>query len=202
MDAEASRSLLSKPPSEVALCLLGGLLTHQSADGAVSVRLTEVESYGGKSDPASHAYRGRTPRNESMFAPAGTLYVYRSHGIHWCCNVVTGSSDDPSAVLLRAGQVVDGLDVARTRRGARVSDRHLARGPGCLGQALGLTETDDGTDLLTSGGVTLLVPEHPVAAKDVRRGPRVGVSKASELEWRFWLADEPTVSAYRKSPRA
>lgn len=166
----------------------------------VSVRITEVEAYGGMEDPASHAFT-RTPRSEIMYGPAYRLYVYRSYGIHFCANVVTGPSEIGAAVLLRAGEVVDGLDVARARRGG-ARDVQLARGPGNLAQALGITLADLGTDLLDPGtpGVRLGPEERrrpPVAA-----GPRVGVSKAADVPWRFWVEGDPTVSAYRRSPRA
>ena len=159
----------------------------------VSVRITEVEAYGGVHDPASHAYT-RTPRSEIMYGPPWRLYVYRSYGIHHCANVVTGPTEQAAAVLVRAGAVVDGLDLAKERRGALVPDDRLARGPGNLAQALGLT------DLLTADGVRL-GPEVSTSG-DVLNGPRVGVSRAADVPWRFWLADEPSVSAYRRNPRA
>ena len=106
--------VLTGPVEDVAPLLLGAVLHH---DG-VAVRLTEVEAYDGSDDPASHAYRGRTPRTEVMFGPPGRLYVYFSYGMHWCANVVTGPDDRASAVLLRAGEVVEGVDVARVRRGS------------------------------------------------------------------------------------
>lgn len=171
---------------------------HLIAHG-VSVRITEVEAYGGREDPASHAFT-RTPRSETMYGPAYRLYVYRSYGIHHCANIVTGPTEIGAAVLIRSGEVVDGLDVARNRRGD-VSDRQLARGPGNLAQALGITLADLGTDVLAEDSVVRLGPEvrhrRPVAA-----GPRVGVSKAADVPWRFWFEGDPTVSAYRRSPRA
>jgi DNA-3-methyladenine glycosylase len=168
----------------------------------VVVALTEVEAYEGESDAASHAYRGMRPRNAVMFGPAGALYVYRSHGLHWCCNLVTGDSGEASAVLLRAGRVIEGVEVARERRGGIVG-RPLARGPGCLGQALGVTGADNGADLLSKGGRLELVPDPtPTDRRAVLSGPRVGVSLAHDVPWRFWLEGEPSVSAYRRSPRA
>ncbi len=129
----ALSDLLERPVLEVAPRLLGATLTH----GGVTVRLTEVEAYDGGNDPGSHAYRGETRRNAVMFGPAGRLYVYFTYGMHHCCNVVCGPEGTANAVLLRAGEVVDGLDEARARRG-RSSDRDLARGPGRLCQALGI----------------------------------------------------------------
>jgi len=182
------RDVLSGPVLEVAPRLLGAVLRS----GDVAVRLTEVEAYDGPADPGSHAYRGRTPRNAVMFGPAGFLYVYFTYGMHHCCNVVTGPEGAPSAVLLRAGEVVTGVEVARSRR-LRSTDRDLARGPARLCQALGIDLTDNGDDL-TSGPVTLTLGE-PVTG--VSTGPRVGLRGAPDRPWRFWVAGDPTVSAYR-----
>ncbi|WP_298888305.1 DNA-3-methyladenine glycosylase [uncultured Serinicoccus sp.] len=214
------RTELSGPVLEVAPRLLGCLLTH---DG-VTVRLTEVEAYAGTSDPGSHAYRGPTARTGVMFGPAGHLYVYLSHGLHCCANIVTGASGTASAVLLRAGEVVAGIPLARRRRqqgrSSPVPDRDLARGPGNLGRALGLDRRQDGLDLCGPGSAVSLTapwgrvgPEGPGPADGappaagtarpvtVRTGPRVGVSgeggSAELFPWRFWLAGEATVSAYR-----
>lgn len=175
-----------------------GLLGRELRGHGVTVRITEVEAYGGILDPASHAYT-RTPRSEIMYGPPWRLYVYRSYGIHWCANVVTGPTEQAAAVLVRAGRVVDGLDLARERRGD-VADERLARGPGNLAQALGISVTDLGTDLLDPTGVHL-GPE-PTDEPDVASGPRVGVAQAADVPWRFWVAGDPTVSAYRRSPRA
>ncbi|WP_257440828.1 DNA-3-methyladenine glycosylase [Nocardioides daeguensis] len=173
----------------------------------VTVRITEVEAYGGCEDPASHAFT-RTPRSEIMYGPAYRLYVYRSYGIHLCANVVTGPTEIGAAVLLRAGEVVDGTEVARFRRGQTPPERdhHLARGPGNLARALGITLDDLGTDLLAEHDEEEFVgvrlgPQTPVADA-IASGPRVGVSKAADVLWRFWLPGDPTVSAYRRSPRA
>ena len=164
----------------------------------VAVRITEVEAYNGTDDPASHAFT-RTQRSEIMYGPPWRLYVYRSYGIHHCANVVTGPSETASAVLIRAGEIVEGIDVARERRGG-APDVALARGPGNLAQALGLTLTDLGTDLLQSAGVRL--GSEASAEPTIAAGPRVGVSKAADVPWRFWITGNPTVSAYRRSPRA
>ncbi|GAA3676356.1 DNA-3-methyladenine glycosylase [Nocardioides ginsengisoli] len=185
---------LAAPPLEVAPRLLGAVVRH----GDVAIRLTEVEAYAGVTDPGSHAYGGRTRRNATMFGPAGRLYCYLSHGIHICANVTVGEEFGPGAVLLRAGEVVEGLDLARVRR-PRSSDRDLARGPGRLGQALGLTLGHDGTDLAT-GEIRLELPDVPLA--DVATGPRIGLRRASERPWRFWIPGDPSVSAYRRHPRA
>ncbi|WP_326788620.1 DNA-3-methyladenine glycosylase [Streptomyces sp. NBC_00151] len=195
------RAALARPAEEVAPDLLGAVLTHETPEGTVSITITETEAYSGAADPASHAYRGRTPRNAVMFGPAGHLYVYRSHGLHWCANVVTGADGIASAVLIRAGRVIEGEDLARERRGDKVESARLARGPGNFCQALGITAEHNGTDLLTDAPVALSEGE-PVPAALVRAGPRVGVSRAHDWQHRFYLAGDPTVSAYRLSPRA
>lgn len=192
---------LAHSAEEVAPKLLGAILTHVTPEGTVSITITETEAYSGTADPASHAYRGRTPRNAVMFGPAGHLYVYRSHGLHWCANIVTGTDGIASAVLIRAGRVVEGEDLARKRRGAKVESPRLARGPGNFCQALGITAEHNGTDLLTGASVALSEGE-PVPAALIRVGPRVGVSRAHDWQHRFHLAGDPTVSAYRLSRRA
>jgi DNA-3-methyladenine glycosylase len=176
-----------------------GLLGRVLHGHDVAVRITEVEAYGGVLDPASHAFT-RTARSEIMFGPPWRLYVYRSYGLHHCANIVTGPTEQAAAVLVRAGAVVEGLDVARRRRGPTVPDERLARGPGNLAEALGITLADLDTDLLSPDGVHLGPEVEP--AGEVRSGPRVGVSQAADVPWRFWLANEPSVSAYRRSPRA
>lgn len=181
--AERARSLLG--------CVLFG---HGAA-----VRISEVEAYGGIEDPASHAY-SRTARSEIMFGPPWRLYVYRSYGMHFCANVVTGPTEQAAAVLIRAGEVVEGIELARERRPG-IADAALARGPGNLARTLALTLDDLGTDLLDDDGVRLAMGSS-VDSQAISAGPRVGVSKAAEVPWRFWLTDDPTVSAYRRSPRA
>lgn len=200
MDGSADRELLAAPVLTVAARLLGAHLTHIAPEGTVTMRLTEVEAYAGPHDPASHAYRGPTARTEVMFGPPGRLYVYRSHGIHWCANVVTGVDGEASAVLLRAGAVIEGADLVRHRRGPTIAERDLTRGPGRLCQALGITDEHAGADLLARGSLRLSLFE-PLPAASVRTGPRVGVSRAADRPWRFWIDGDPTVSAYRASPR-
>lgn len=187
-DSPDLRALLAAPVQEVAPRLLGAVLSH----GDVAVRITEVEAYGGADDPASHAARGRTTRNASMFDAPGTLYCYRIYGMHTCANVVTGALGDPAAVLVRAGEVVAGRSRARERR-AGVSDHELARGPGNLCRALGIGLDLDGTSLLDG-------PCHLEAASTGlvhATSARVGVRLAPTLTWRFFLSGEPSVSRYR-----
>lgn len=175
-----------------------GLLGCRIAANGVIVRLTEVEAYDGMGrDAASHAHRGRTARNAVMFGPPGFAYVYFTYGMHWCLNVVCGPEGFASAVLVRAGSIVDGIDLARARRPS-ASDRDLARGPARLTQALGIARETYGVDLLAPDApVRLLPPEPSTAAPDVQCGPRVGVVGEPERPWRFWLAGEPSVSVYR-----
>ena len=176
--------VLGSPVLEAAPRLLGATFSH----GGVTLRLTEVEAYDGANDPGSHAHRGPTPRNSVMFGPAGHLYVYFTYGMHHCCNVSCGPEGEASAVLLRAGEVVSGIDAARARRPGS-TDRDLARGPGRLCKAMGIDRDDNGLDLRD-----YLVLGPPV--EDIRSGPRVGLRLAHDRPWRFWVADDPTVSRY------
>lgn len=184
------------PVDVVAPSLLGCWLVTDRPEGRVALRLTEVEAYSGEGqDPASHAHRGRTPRAEIMFGPPGRLYVYFSYGMHWCANVVVGPEGRGSAVLLRAGDVVLGEGLARSRRPAARVGRDLARGPARLTQALGIGPDDKGADLLDPmSGVRLYQGAAPAA---ISAGPRVGISVATDLPWRFWETGAPSVSVFR-----
>lgn len=193
------RRLLEAPAVEVAPLLLGAVLSHTTAEGTVAVRLTEVEAYEGVGeDPGSHAHRGRTPRTATMFGPAGLLYAYFTYGMHTCANLVCMTPGRAAAVLLRAGEVIEGVDLARARRPTAKRDVDLARGPARLAVALHLTLDQDGADLLAAP-YGLELPSAPPAS--TRTGPRVGVSgpggDAALHPWRFWIAGDPTVSAYR-----
>jgi DNA-3-methyladenine glycosylase len=183
---------LTLPSVDLAPLLVGALLT----DGGVTVRLTEVEAYAGADDPAAHAFIGPRPRTVHLFGPPGTLYCYLSHGLHICGNVVCGVEGEGSAVLLRAGRVVAGLDIVRERR-VGVPEAALARGPGNFGRALGWSLADSGR----SFAVGDLELEAGTPRGSVVAGPRVGVSVAHRRPWRFWAEGDPTVSAYRPSPR-
>ena len=187
---------------DLAPALLGAVLVHASPAGRVAVRLTEVEAYLGGTDPGSHAFRGRTPRTAVMFGPPGHLYVYFTYGMHWCANVVCGPDGEATAVLLRGGEVVEGLELARSRRPSARKDVDLARGPARLATALGLAKAQDGADLCApGGGVLRLTAAEPYDPARLRTGPRVGVAGAGgdpvAFPWRFWLDGEPTVSAFR-----
>lgn len=194
------RDALAAPSLHVAESLLGARIVADDDGNRVAVRLTEVEAYMGMADPGSHGFRGRTRRTDVMFGPPGHLYVYFTYGMHWCANVVCGPDGEASAVLLRAGEVVEGLELARERRPSSRRDADLARGPARLTTALGLTGRHNGVDLCSgAAGVWL---ENPQRRPDgVRTGPRVGVTgaggDATVFPWRLWLAGESTVSIYR-----
>lgn len=200
-------------PIEVAPRLLGARLRTVVDGVATTLRITEVEAYHGRGtgdmpDPGSHARMGPTARNATMWGEPGHLYVYLSHGIHSCINVVCGPEGTAGGVLLRAGEVVDGADAAAHRRGvspplSRIALRDLARGPGRLGQALGLRHAlHDGLDAVSgdeqNGAIARLSWGDPVA--DVSAGPRVGVAGTAGTDafpWRFWITGDPTVSPFR-----
>jgi DNA-3-methyladenine glycosylase len=186
------RSVLEQPATEVAPRLLGSVVRH----GEVAVRLTEVEAYLGHLDPGSHAFRGQTPRNAVMFGRAGHLYTYFTYGMHVCANIVCGEVGTATAVLLRAGEVIDGIELARERRTTSRKDTDLAQGPARLAVALGLTLEHDGADL-ADGPVRLELSDGAVVFET---GPRTGVSGPGgghDYPWRFWIPGEPTVSPYK-----
>ena len=189
------RWFFERPSPEVAPDLLGRVLVRRLPDAAtLSVRIVETEAYQ-EDDPASHSYRGRTARTEVMFGPPGRLYVYFTYGMHFCMNVVTGVEGEGSAVLLRAGEPLEGLDEMRMRRG--VDDaRALCSGPGRLCQALGVTRTDNGTDLV-AGNALSLHAGMPVRPGDVAVTPRVGIRSGIERPWRFVRVGDPFVSRGR-----
>jgi DNA-3-methyladenine glycosylase len=198
------RAFFGRPSQQVAPDLLGCVLESGLPDGLVAVVLTEVEAYAGLADPASHAYRGPTRRNAVMFGEPGHAYVYFTYGMHFCVNLVCLPEGTASAVLLRAGAVVAGTELARSRRAATRSaradppDRDLARGPARLCQALGIDRALDGADACDPGSVLRIrAGSRLTPPGSVRWGPRVGVSRAADEPWRFWIAGDPTVSAYR-----
>lgn len=170
-------------------------------------RIVEVEAYGGGADtpfpdPASHGFRGRTPRNEVMFGEAGHLYVYRSYGIHLCMNITYGPVGRCGGVLLRALEIEEGIELVRERRGRPMSDRMLGCGPGNVGTAMAIDLDDRGMDVLGSAPSALRLIPQPVDPLAVSAGPRVGVAQAADRSWRLWVTDSPAVSTYRRSPRA
>ena len=212
----ADRPFFARDVLDVAHDLLGAVLVHDGPGGApdgaaaghqrsrVAVRLTEVEAYGGPEDPGSHARAGRTARTAAMFGPAGHAYVYFTYGMHWCLNLVTGAEGSASAVLLRAGEVVDGIEPARSRRPAARVDRDLARGPARLAAALGIGPDQRGVDLCAPrAALRVLLPGAPAGPRaEVVAGPRTGVSGPGGgpgWPWRLHLRGEATVSPYRVS---
>jgi DNA-3-methyladenine glycosylase len=198
------RTDLTGDPVAVAPWLLNKLLVRGDRAG----RIVEVEAYRGTADPASHAYRGRTPRTAVMFGPPGHLYVYFTYGMHWCANVVCGTDGVAGAVLIRALAPTSGLAAMRQVRPAARRDRDLCNGPAKLCQALGITGADNGLDLVSArGGMPAGAPATPDAAGALRllddgtpppsrpgRGPRVGISVATEQRWRWWVAGDENVS--------
>ncbi|HEX7106262.1 MAG TPA: DNA-3-methyladenine glycosylase [Acidothermaceae bacterium] len=189
------RSFFASPSMRVAPKLLGCVIEHETDDGVVAVRLTEVEAYHGLLDPGSHAFRGKTPRNAVMFGDPGFVYVYFTYGMHYCMNVVCAPAGTASAVLLRAGEVVAGGELATARR-AGAPARDLARGPARLTKALGIARDDNGRDACDpSSRLRLRAGDRPRGS--VGSGPRVGLSAGADTPWRFWLEGDPTVSAYR-----
>ncbi|MET3721440.1 DNA-3-methyladenine glycosylase [Arthrobacter sp. UYEF21] len=198
---EQLRDLLAGDARGIAPLLLGSVLSHASQEGTVAVRITEVEAYMGPGDslhpdPGSHTFRGQTARNAPMFGPAGHLYVYFTYGMHYCANIVCGPAGTASAVLLRAGEVVEGRHLALVRRPTSKSAMDLASGPARLATALALTTADSGRDALAEPFELRL----PVRAPAFSSGPRVGVSGdggSADYPWRFWLPGDCTVSRYK-----
>jgi DNA-3-methyladenine glycosylase len=215
------RAFLDRPALVVAPELLGCVLWRDSPEGRVAAVIVEVEAYTGRTDPASHAYRGPTKRNGVMFGPPGHAYVYFTYGMHYCVNLVCEPAGESSAVLLRAGRVIEGAELAAGRRlhrrppatpgdttpeppaaARRIAERDLARGPARLCQALDIDRSLDGADVCAADSplcVGTLPGWAPAPAEAIGTGPRVGVSQAADRPWRFWLCGEPSVSAYRRS---
>lgn len=192
--ATPDRTWFDRPSDELAPELLGARLVRDTPDGRIGGRIVEVEAYRGPEDLAAHSSRGRTARNAVMFGPPGHLYVYLIYGLHHCLNVVAGPGDKPEAVLVRALDLDEGVDLARQRRGHAVIERRLAAGPGNVGSALGVDRGLNGVDLLR-GPVRVEPRSGP--RPPTSRGPRIGVDYAGE--WaarplRFWITDDPHIS--------
>jgi len=187
---------------DAAYALLGAVVVTETPAGQVAVRLVEVEAYRGADDPASHSYNGRTARNAVMFGPAGHLYVYFIYGMHYCANVVCLADGVPAAVLLRAGEVLEGHDLARARRPAARRESELASGPARLTAVLGIGREHNGVDLVDAQSPVRLLPGTRVPPSQISSGPRVGVAAAQDLPWRFWVTGSPAVSQYRRGGRA
>ena len=193
------REFFDRPVLDVARDLLGRSLVRRAPEGTIELRLTEVEAYAGESDPGSHAYRGRTQRNAVMFGPPGHTYVYFTYGMWHCMNVVCGPEGRASGVLLRAGEIIEGADLARKRRPSARNDRELAKGPARLATSLDVDRTLNGADLCAGPDAPLqLLAGTPCPPDRVRSGPRTGVAGEGGVHpWRFWIDGDPTVSPYR-----
>jgi DNA-3-methyladenine glycosylase len=195
--AAEPRSLFERPAEDVAPLLLGAILTRTTAEGDVSVRISEVEAYAGEGlDPGSHAHRGLGKRNAVMFGAPGRLYTYFTYGMHVCANVVCLPQGYASAVLLRAGEIVEGEELARERRGSSVPFRDLARGPARLVRALGIPLEDGGADL-SAPPYRLELPKEPLGYETSARTGVSGEGGTDAYPWRFFIPGDPTVSPYR-----
>lgn len=185
------RTFYGRPAHEVAPDLLGRDLVRLTPDGPLVARIVETEAYG-EDDPGSHAFGGRrTRRNATMFGPPGRWYVYFTYGMHWCVNVVTGRPEEGSAVLLRAAIPSEGLDRMAAARG-RSDPRELCSGPAKLAQAFGMDGALDGTDVVR--GPVRIAAGVPVDPATVRTGPRIGLSRGTEIPWRFLAVGGPAVT--------
>ncbi|WP_331446109.1 DNA-3-methyladenine glycosylase [Streptomyces xanthochromogenes] len=194
-----TRNFFDRPVLEVAPDLLGRTLVRRTDQGILELRLTEVEAYDGPNDPGSHAFRGRTPRNDVMFGPPGHAYVYFTYGMWHCLNLVCGPEGRAAGVLLRAGEIRVGAELARKRRLSARHDKELAKGPARLATALDVGRSLNGTDACAGPDAPLSVlTGTPVPPDLVRSGPRTGVGgDGAPHPWRFWISDDPTVSPYR-----
>ncbi|MGW4232571.1 DNA-3-methyladenine glycosylase [Streptomyces sp. NPDC004980] len=194
-----TRDFFDRPVLDVAPDLLGRVLVRTTDDGPIELRLTEVEAYAGEIDPGSHAFRGRTPRNGVMFGPPGHSYVYFTYGMWHCLNLVCGPEGMASGVLLRAGEISIGAEMARKRRFSARHDRELAKGPARLAAALDVDRALNGCDVIAGPSAPLSVLRGTPPLRDqVRSGPRTGVGgDGSHQPWRFWIDGDPTVSPYR-----
>ncbi|MFI1951871.1 DNA-3-methyladenine glycosylase [Streptomyces xinghaiensis] len=194
-----TRDFFNRPVLEVAPDLLGRVLVRNTPEGPVELRLTEVEAYDGESDPGSHAYRGRTERNASMFGPPGHAYVYFIYGMWFSLNLVCGPEGKASGVLLRAGEILAGAEWAGERRRTARKHSELAQGPARLATALGIDRSLDGTDVCAGPDAPFSVLAGDPPPRDrVHNGPRTGVGgDGADHPWRFWITGDPTVSRYR-----
>ncbi|MBI1844267.1 MAG: DNA-3-methyladenine glycosylase [Actinobacteria bacterium] len=180
------RSFYARDPRLVAPELLNKVLVAGERSG----RIVEVEAYGGSDDPASHAYRGRTGRNAVMFGAPGLLYVYFTYGMHWCANAVCVAEGEPGAILIRALEPLTGLDEMRRARPAARRDHDLCSGPAKLCQALGLDGDHNGADLVTNDREVTVIDDGAPVPPTPRVGPRIGISRATDLPWRWTIPGE------------
>ncbi len=195
MARRLTHAFYARDSLELAPLLLNKVLVHDEPEGRLAVRIVEVEAYRGSADPASHAYRGQTPRNSSMFGPPGRLYVYFTYGMHWCANVVAlAPAGDASAVLLRAGEPLEGIEVMRSRRPRARRDSELCSGPARLTQALGLDRDSDGSSLLR--GPLGIFDDDVGPPRRPGRSPRVGLApgRGETTRWRWFVSGNEHVS--------
>ena len=191
------RSFYEKDVLEVATKLLNKVVVSERDGLRLAARIVEVEAYRGAEDEAAHSFRGPTKRNATMFGPPGHWYVYFSYGMHWCANLVVAPAGTPHAVLVRAAEPLEGFEVMRERRPKARTDRDLLRGPGRFGSALGFTGADDGLDAVN--GPIRVVDDGVAPPERPAIGPRVGITKAAEEPWRFWVPESRFVSATRRA---
>lgn len=191
------RAFYERDAVRLARALLGRIVVHRTREGTVAARIVETEAYRGPADRAAHTFGGRrTPRNEVMWGPAGHAYVYFVYGMHWCLNAVAAGEGIPEAVLLRAAEPLEGLDLARSRRARPVRDALLLSGPANLCRALGVDRARNGADLTAGGDLVIAAGEPPSRAR-IRATPRIGVAYAGAdalRPWRFVLAGSPALS--------
>lgn len=188
------RTFYARDTEAVAKELLGKCLVRRTCEGDIVAKIVEVEAYGGTDDPASHAYRGKTSRNWLMFGNAGFAYVYFIYGNHFCLNATTEREGTPGAVLIRAVEIIDGLELALKRRKTNRLP-NLSNGPGKLTKALGITKTQNGLDLTKPGELYICHPRNPESL-DIVTTPRVGIKVASERLWRFYIKDNEFISRH------
>jgi DNA-3-methyladenine glycosylase len=192
------RAFYAQPTVRVARALLGKLLVHDAREGRTVGRIVETEAYLGRRDPASHAFHGRSARNASMFGPPGHAYVYFIYGMHHCFNVVTRPEGVGEAVLVRALEPIEGVELMRARRGIRRSDRELCNGPGKLVQAMGMSRADDGADLV-SGALGIYAPvldrrDGRLSAREIATSARIGITRSADLPLRYYVRGNAYVS--------
>lgn len=190
------RGFFDRAVTEVAADLLGCEISHRTAEGLVAGVIVEVEAYAGELDPASHAYRGKTARNEVMFGEPGHAYVYFTYGMHFCVNLVCEPVSVAAAILIRAARIVEGADLAAARR-AGAAPRDLARGPARLCQALRIDRDLNGADVCDLASPLRVVAAARPDPAAIATGPRIGVSQGAETPWRYWIANNDFVSNYR-----
>jgi DNA-3-methyladenine glycosylase len=192
-------SFYARPTLTVAEELLGKVLVHRTRQGTASGVIVETEAYIGEDDPACHASFGRTARSEPLFGPPGFAYVYLNYGVHYLMNAVTEADGYPGAVLIRALQPLEGMELMKNRRvpnGHGIDEHDLCRGPGNLTKALGITITDNRLDLTTS---RLTIEDRGISVGEIATGPRIGIRVAVERPWRYWVEGHRSVSAHRRS---